>query len=44
MALIPGVTIQFAVFRQAGAVLVADLFIVLFAFVGVTQVFDLTIL
>ena len=43
MALICRVAIEFAAFGGTDAILIADLFIMLFAFVGVTQVFDVAI-
>lgn len=43
MALIARVAVEFAAFREGDPILIADLFLMLFAFVGVTDVFDLAI-
>jgi hypothetical protein len=43
VALIARVAIEFAAFREDDPILIADLFVMFFAFVGVTDVFDLAI-
>lgn len=43
MALIARVAIEFAAFGEADPVLIADLFVMFFAFMGITEVFDVAI-